>query len=202
VRGLTATTYLGKDVLLVGEEGSVMRIIKIDPATGLSSPELDEKTTLANDWNKTAVYGIGAYNNMPQWLDLTGPFKRLIGVESSLAATTTPAPGRPIVLVDNNKLWEGDAWYFVRNAADSYQLIHIPRLTTTGMVAVRAEAVSPFPEDCNPQGRGCAIYFAGFDANRSRTQTLCTVPPCTIPPLVPFPTHNTGWIVKGSGFAF
>ena len=203
VRGLTATTYLGKPVLLAAEEGVTMRIIKIDPATGTSSPELDAKITASNYWNMTATYGIAAYNNMPQWLDLTGPLKRLIGIEAVLApSTTTPKPDRPIVLLNGGAKYEGDAYYFTRNAADSYQLIHIPRLTATGMVAVRAEAVSPFPEDCNPEGKACAIYFAGFDANKSPTQTLCTASPCTFPPLVPFPTHNTGWIVKGSGFKF
>ena len=200
VRGLTATTYLGKPVLLAAEEGVTMRIIRIDPATGASDPELDALITLSNEWNMTAGYGIAAYNDMPQWLDVTGPLKRLIGVEANLATkVTTPMPDRPIVLLDNGSKYEGDAYYFTRNAAASYLPIHIPRLTATGMVSVRAEAVSPFPEDCNPQGRACAIYFAGFDANFSTTQTLCTVPPCTFPPLRPFPTHNTGWIVKGSG---
>jgi hypothetical protein len=203
VRGLTATTYLGTPVLLAGEEGGVMRIVRIDPATGASNTEIDVRSTESNYWNMLTAYGISAYNNMPSWLDLTGPTKQLIGVETLLQETVTvPKPDLPIVLLDNGQKWEGDAYYFTRNLADSYELIHIPRLTTTGMVAVRAEERSPFSEECNPQFRGCVIYFAGFDANSSTTQTLCTVPPCTIPPLVRFPTHNTGWIVKGSGFTF
>ena len=140
---------------------------------------------------------------MASWWEATGPVKYLIGVEFPLNKTvTTPKPDRPIVLLDEDRKIEGDAYYFARNAADSYELVHIPRLTETGMVSVRAVVKSPFPEDCDPNGRACAIFFAGFDCNGSAMQTLCTKAPCTIPPLVSFPTHNTGWIVKGSGFGF
>jgi hypothetical protein len=202
IRGLTADTYHGDPVLLAAEEGTVNRIIRIVPATGASNIEIDVKNTVSNYWDMPGAYGISAYNDMPRWRDLQGPAKRLIGMELSLTqGFASPKPDRPIVLVDNSKVWEGDAYYFTRNAADSYELIHIPRVTTvTGMVSVRAEAVSPFPDECGVDGRACAIYFAGFDTNNSTMQTLCTNAPCT--GLTPVPTHNTGWIVKGSGFTF
>ena len=68
------------------------------------------------------------------------------------------------------------------------------------MVAVRTAIQSPFPDECPGDGKGCPIYFGGFDANSSTTQTPCLEAPCTFPPLIRVPTHNTGWIVKGSGF--
>jgi hypothetical protein len=201
VRGMTAITQNGNPALLLAEEGSVGRIIRLDPQTGVGEPELDYLNSLRNEWNLPTTYGIAAYNNIPKWVAANGAIRHLIGVESFTSATE-PKPDLPFVLLQGGGKLEGDAYYFIRNAADSYKLVHIPRLTTgTGMLAVRAEAVSPFPDDCTPQGKGCAIFFGGFDANSSTTQTLCVKAPCTFPPLVRFPTNNTGWIVKGSGFA-
>ena len=201
LRGLTAITHNGNPALLVGEEGSVMRIIRLDPATGVGEPELDELNSLSNAWNLPTTYSIGAYNNMPIWFPGKGFRKWLIGVEAFIdPKTATPLPDRPFDITQKNTKLEGDGYYYTRDAADSYELVHIPRLTETGMVAVRTIAVSPFKDDCNPEGKECAIFFGGFDANQSPSQTLCTTAPCTFPPLVRFPTHNTGWIVKGSGF--
>jgi hypothetical protein len=201
LRGLTWIMQNGNPALLVAEEGGVGRIIRIDPVTGVSELELNYLNSLRNEWNLPTTYGIAAYNNMPYWVPATGLIRYLIGVESFVSATE-PKPDLPFVIRENGGKLEGDAYYFIRNAADSYKLVHIPRLTTgTGMLAVQAEAVSPFADDCNPEGKGCAIFFGGFDPNNSPTMTLCVEAPCTFPPLVPFPTHNTGWIVKGSGFA-
>jgi hypothetical protein len=203
LRGLTAITDHDKPALLAAEEGADGRIIRIDPETGVGEPELDIQNSLQNNWNLNTTYVIVAYNDMPTWFPAKGFRKQLIGVEAFLnpRVDQTPKPNRPFVLVHGTDILEGDAYYVIRSTANSYELVHIPRLTETGMVSVRAIAVSPFKDDCNPEGKECAIFFGGFDANKSETQTLCVEAPCTFPPLVEFPTHNTGWIVKGSGFA-
>jgi hypothetical protein len=142
---------------------------------------------------------IAPYNSpMPIWYDATGRARRIIGLEAWIGPeTSVPLPERSLSFVENGNKYEGDGWYALRNASNSYELIHIPRVTDTPMVAVRAAASSPFPEDCNAKGQDCAIYFGGFDANHSKTVAQCFADPCTIPPLVPIPTHNTAWIVKG-----
>ena len=140
---------------------------------------------------------------MPLWRDTKGVVKRLIGLEAFLdPSLTIPLKDRPIAVRDDGDKLEGDAWYIIRNAANSYELVHIPELgITTPMVAVRTAAASPFADECTGENknRACAIYFGGFDFNGSKHMTLCKASPCAFPPSNPTVIHNTAWIVKGSG---
>lgn len=200
LRGLTTITVQGKDWLLIGGEGYLIHIYRIDPVTGAAQPELDVINFLSNLWNISKVsYTIAPYNRMPLWFDEAGTAKRIIGLESFVNNDTKPQPGRLLNVLDPSigSRLEGNAWYLLRNAADSYELIPIPQLVETQMVAVRTAARSPFADECNAQGVACAIYFGGFDSNHSTTQTPCYAFPCTFPPLIPIATHNTAWIVKG-----
>jgi hypothetical protein len=208
LRGLTKVVYQGKDVLLVGGEGYLIHIYRIDPDTGVGVAEFDVLNYLSNHWNMDVGYTITSYNGMPIWYDEDGIGKRIIGLESFLSESTTiPLVNRSFNLRDQGDKLEGNAWYIVRNAAASYELIHILQVVTSPMTAVRAVATSPFSnaafgdlKECNAQGVNCAIYFGGYDANHSTTATPCLAGPCVFQPngpLVPVPTHNTAWIVKG-----
>jgi hypothetical protein len=200
LRGLTNVNFQGKQVLLVGEEGGVMRIIRIDPDTGLASVEVDAKNSLTNGWNMDVIYGIVAYNNMPSWTTSNGALKRIIGLEAFFSRNTLdPRPKRSFNLLAEGGKLEGNGWYILRNAADSFQLVRIPNVVDTPMVAVRTAAQSPFADECDANGRVCAMYFGGFDANKSSLATPCSVPPCTFPPLIPVNVHNTAWIAKSIG---
>ena len=198
LRGLTKVKYEDKDVLSVSGEGGKVRVYRIDPDTGVGETELEVKDSLANTWNLPIGYVIAAYNNIPVWYGETGSGKRIIGLMSFIGSgATTPLLDRSFVMLEQGSMVEGDGWYILRNAADSYELIHIPNVVPTPMVAVRAAAQSPFPDECNAEGTDCAIYFGGYDANKSNLATPCYAVPCTFPPLVQINTHNSGWIVKG-----
>jgi hypothetical protein len=202
LRGLTPVKVGDKEELLVAEEGSVMRFIRINPNTGLAHTELDTRNFLSNWYNARVTYGISAYNDFDKWADPNGVRKRISGLEAFITPqVTVPRPNFPFDILDEGGKLTNDAYYLVRNAPESYQLIRIPPQRTLGMVAVRTAIQSPFKDECpNGGGNGCPTYFGGFDANKSTTQTPCFEAPCTFPPLVPVPTHNTAWIVKGSGF--
>jgi hypothetical protein len=166
LRGLTTVSYDGKDVLLAGEEGSKRQIYRIDPDTGVGFAELDLKSTLSFNWDMSLGYGIAPYSNMALWTDENGAGRRIIGMES-FVGDDTPAPlsDRSFDMLEQGSKMEGDGWYIIRNAAVSYQLVHVPSdLLPTQMVAVRAFAQSPFADDCNAKGQACAIYVGGFDA--------------------------------------
>jgi hypothetical protein len=201
LRGLTTVQFGGQDVLIVGGEGSCARITRIDPTSGDSVTELATADFLSNLWGFQATYPIAPYNSpMPLVFDSTGRGRRLIGVES-FRGRSPLQPGRSAIVLDTGAFMEGDGWFIVRNAASSYQLEHIPAISTLPLMAVRDAIASPFADECDANGRNCWVYFAGFDGNWSKTQTPCRAQPCTVPPQVVMPTHNTGWIVKGRPIA-
>jgi hypothetical protein len=208
LRGLTAVPVKGfsgedHDELLVVEEGTEMRVFRVNPLTRHGRMELDLKNTLTNLFDTKVTYGIAAYNNFVKWVDPAGIKKYIIGVEAYIPNATVPQPNLSFNIVDSDSKLSSDSYYIVRNAAASYELIHIPLLDYPSMVSVRTAIQSPFSDECpDGGGKGCPIYFGGFDANSSTTQTPCPYPEtaCTFPPLVRVPTHNTAWIVKGSGF--
>jgi hypothetical protein len=106
--------------------------------------------------------------------------KRLFGLKSFLGATTSiPLVDRSFKLLNSGDKLEEDAWYILGNAADSYELVHIPEVVTTPMAAVRAAARSPFPDECDARGLNCAIYFGGYDVNKSKTASPCLTAPCS-----------------------
>jgi hypothetical protein len=198
LRGLTVVKYEGKDVFLVGEEGGMLKIYRVDPDTAVGFAELDMKNTLVNNWNMDLGYCIAPYNNMRAW-DTTGIVRRVIGLECIVKeGTSVPLPGRSFVMLEQGTKAEGTGFFLVRNNPVSYELVRVPAdLESTPLEAVRATVPSPFADECNPQGKDCAIYVGGFDGNKSALATPCSVAPCTFPPLVPINTHNTAWIVKG-----
>lgn len=194
-RGMTTVTASGQQWLLIGWEGGGAVITRLDPLTGTATTELDVNTTLNNAWGMPTNYIITSYSPpMPLWFGADGRGRRIIGFEAFITKDqAAPSPGHSLNLTETAKL-DGGGWYFLRDAAFSYRMFRVPYVTGKPMVAVRAAAASPWPEECNAQGQDCAIYFGGFDANKSTVQTPCFAPPCN---LAPQPTHGTGWIVKG-----
>lgn len=177
LRGLTAIAHppgSGR-ALLVAVEGYAARIIRIDPASGEETTELDIPAFLNNAWATKVSYVIAAYNDMTVVPAPRGEAKVLIGIEAFIPQASPVPAGH--VRVDG---LDGGGWYLVRQGDRRYELRRIGStqpLTGTPLVATRAIAASPFANDAD------TIYFAGFDANK-RTY------------------HNTAWIFRaGKGTA-
>jgi hypothetical protein len=201
LRGLTQVMYNGQQVLLVGSESGNMHITRLDPDTGQSVVEINISTYLNNLWGLNSGYGIIPYDAPANlWYGPDGYGRRLFGFEVWLPGAPTKDMARKLVNIDDGspQVMNGEGFFFIRNSASSYQLIHIPASAATQlMTAIRDIIASPFKEDCNEKGQDCAVFAGTFDANKSATQTPCTVAPCTFPPLVAVPTHGSGAIVKG-----
>jgi hypothetical protein len=197
LRGMTMVVVDGRDQLLVGEERVGARIWRVDPAhPDRAQVEADMSDMLENHWGEDVGYVIPSYTTMPLWTDATGRGRRIIGTEAFLPSAKPSLPTTSIALQEA-KLLNGVATYFLRDAPASYRVFQIPPITPQPMVAVRAAAPSPFATDCDAQHRNCAVFFGGYDANAGKTLAACLAPPCTSPPLIPASTHNTAWIVKG-----
>jgi poly(A) polymerase len=171
LRGLTAIANPSGDgqALLVAVEGSAARIVRIDPASGEETTELDIPTFLNGVWATKVGYAIAAYNDMAVVAGPRGEAAVLIGIEAFLPASSPVPAGH--VRADG---LDGGGWYFVRQGERRYDLRKIGSgqpLTGTPLVATRAIAASPFPSDAD------TIYFAGFDANKRAA-------------------HNTAWIFR------
>jgi hypothetical protein len=171
LRGLTAIPNPSGagQALLVAVEGSAARIFRIDPTSGEETTELDIPTFLNRAWATKVGYVIAAYNDMAI---VSGPRSEpavLIGIEAFLPASSPVPAGH--VRADG---LDGGGWYFVRQGDRRYDLRKIGSsqpLTGAPLVATRAVAASPFPNDAD------TIYFAGFDANKRAA-------------------HNTAWIFR------
>lgn len=171
LRGLTAVPNPSGSgqVLLVAVEGNAARIIRIDPASGGETTELDIPAFLNGAWTTKVGYVIAAYNDMTVVSTSRGAANILIGIEAFLPAASPVPDGH--VRVDG---LDGGGWYFVRGSDRRYDLRKIGSshpLTGAPLVATRAIAASPFPNDAD------SVYFAGFDANKR-------------------PAHNTAWIFR------
>ena len=171
LRGLTAVANPSGSgqVLLVAVEGNAARIIRIDPASGGETTELDIPAFLNGAWTTKVGYVIAAYNDMTVVSTSRGAANILIGIEAFLPAASPVPDGH--ARVDG---LDGGGWYFVRGSDRRYDLRKIGSshpLTGAPLVATRAIAASPFPNDPD------TIYFAGFDANKR-------------------PAHNTAWIFR------
>lgn len=133
---------------------------------------------------------------MPSWRDAGGTVRRLIGLEAFAGKDeAAPPSGHTFAQFDTGGRMEGEGWYFLRQAASAYRLYKLPAIIQGRALAVRAAASSPFADDCDANGRNCAVYFGGFDANSAKTVQSCYAPPCDALPAVP--VHDTAWIVKG-----
>jgi hypothetical protein len=200
IRGLTQVMHAGDQVLLAGSESGNMHITRLDPDTGAAVVEFNASTYLNNLWGLNSGYGILPYDAPANlWYGPDGYGRRMFGFEVWLPGNPSPGMVRKLVNIDDGspQIMNGEGFFFLRNSATSYQLFHIPAVTPQPMTAVRDMIASPFKDECNPQGQDCVVYAGVFDANKSTTQTPCTVAPCTFPPLAAVPTHGTGAIVKG-----
>jgi len=171
LRGLTAVPHPSGSgqALLVAVEGRAARIIRIDPASGEETTELDIAAFLNSAWATKVSYVIAAYNDMTVVPGPRSEAKVLIGIEAFLPASSPVPAGH--ARVDG---LDGGGWYFVRQGEQRYDLRRIGSsqpLTGTPLVATRVIAASPFPNDAD------TIYFAGFDANK-------------------LAAHNTAWIFR------
>ena len=171
LRGLTAVPHPSGtgQALLVAVEGSAARIIRIDPSNGDETTELDIVAFLNSTWATKVGYVIAAYNDMTVVAGPRSEATVLIGIEAFLPASSPVPAGH--VRADG---LDGGGWYLVRQGERHYDLRKIGStqpLTGTPLVATRAIAASPFPNDAD------TIYFAGFDANKRAA-------------------HNTAWIFR------
>ena len=171
LRGLAAVPHPSGagQALLVAVEGRAARLIRIDPSNGEETTELDIPAFLNSAWATKVGYAIAAYNDMTVVPGPRGEAKVLIGIEAFLPASSPVPAGH--ARADG---LDGGGWYFVRQGERRYDLRKIGSsqpLTGTPLVATRAIAASPFPNDAD------TIYFAGFDANKRAA-------------------HNTAWIFR------
>lgn len=171
LRGLTAIPDpSGQDqTLLLAVEGSAARVLRVDPATGQETTEVDLIAHLSRTWQTRISYVIAGYNDMTLVPAPGGGTAVLIGFEAFIPPAAPTPPGHQ--KVDG---LEAGAWYFVRQPDRRYDLRKIAgRHPTTGrhLVATRTIAPSPFSDEPD------AIYFGGFDANK-------------------LPAHNTAWAFK------
>jgi hypothetical protein len=171
LRGLTAIQdEAGREALLAAVEGDAARLVRIDPATGAETTELDLRQFLSRQWGMPVGYVIAAYNDMtPAQLPDAGDVL-LIGVMAFIPPAARVAEGHRLVDVGYGQV-EGGAWYLVRRPGGRYDLRKVGLPDAMPLVAVRSIRVSPFA------GEGAALYFAGFDANKA-------------------PAHDTAWIAR------
>jgi hypothetical protein len=174
LRGLTcAPSPTGQgQVLLAAVEGTAGRIIRVDPRDGSEATDLDLHDFLSRAWGMDVGYTIAAYNNMTEVHEFRGENLFLIGLEAFIPRRSPVAAGHRLFNIGRGRL-EGNAWYLIRSPEGNYRLRRIPARPGPAMVSTRSIAVSPFPSAPD------AIYFGGFDANRTRV-------------------HNTGWIVRAT----
>jgi hypothetical protein len=185
LRGLTAVPSPDGhgQVLLAAVEGTEPRIVRIDPRDGSEATDLDLHDFLGKAWGMDIGYTIAAYNNMAEVRDGHGDDVFLIGLEAFIPRYSQVAAGHRMFDIGKGRL-EGNAWYLIRDSNGTYDLrriparlgqpvVSIPGRPGQPMVATRSIVASPFPADSN------AIYFAGFDANKS-------------------PVHNTAWVVRST----
>jgi hypothetical protein len=117
-------------------------------------------------------YAIAAYNDMTEVRDPNGETVLLIGLEAFIPPDSQVPADHDLFRINYARV-EGSAWYLVRHSNGSYDVRRIPPRPGQPMVSTRSIAASPFPSEKD------AVYFAGFDANKS-------------------PVHNTAWIVRST----
>jgi hypothetical protein len=174
LRGLTAVPAGSGEALLAAVEGYAPRLVRIEPTNGNDVTELNLDDFLANAWQMRPNYVIAAYNDMARVHELSGDVL-LIGLMAFIPRNQTIAAGHNVVDVGYGQV-ESGAWYLVRSPHGQYSLHHVVTTSHRPLVATRSIMASPFP------GEDGAIYFAGYDANKS-------------------PAHNTAWIARANASA-
>jgi hypothetical protein len=169
LRGLTAIRVAGGEVLLAAVEGDAPRIVRIAPDDGSEVTELDLDVFLARAWGMRPSYVIAGYNDMAR-ARRPGGDVLLIGLMAFIPKKTPVPAGHEVVDVGYGQV-ESGAWYLVRSPEALYSVHRVTAAFGHPLVATRSILASPFPGD------GGAIYFAGYDANKS-------------------PAHNTAWVAR------
>ncbi|MEA2771197.1 MAG: hypothetical protein QOD93_4159, partial [Acetobacteraceae bacterium] len=174
LRGLTALAEPGKaDVLLAAVEGNGARIVRIDPATGAETTDLDLAAFLDAAWGTRVSYVIAAYNDMPGLPHSGAGDDLAIGLEAYIPPTAPRPPGHTILNVINGL--EGGAWLLIRHPGGRYVLHQVTaRFPGIGQNLVAVRSIVPSPFSAEP-GK---IYVGGYDANDT-------------------PAHDTAWIARG-----
>jgi hypothetical protein len=154
LRGLTAISGAGGEVLLAAIEGNAPRIVRIDLRDGSETTEVEIDDFLGRAWGMRPNYTITAYNDMAK-----AGGALLIGVMAFIPRTSPVAPGHGVVDVGYGQV-EAGAWYLVRGLDGRYTLHLVSADFGHPLVAVRTIAPSPFAGDA-------AVYFGGYDANKA-----------------------------------
>ena len=174
LRGLTAIASSEGCYLLAAVEGARSRIVRIDPADGRETTDLDLAAFLSEAWHTRVGYIIAAYNDMTTLHDPQQGDLLLLGLEAFIPPRSAVPDAHRAVDVGHGRL-EGGGWYLVRYADRHYELRQISlaaRDADKPLVATRTIRVSPFSNDP-------AVYMGGYDANKA-------------------PAHDTGWIARGA----
>lgn len=173
IRGLTAVPSpngAGESILFSHTD----RIIRVDPNRGhKATVELRIRPLLAKSWG-TEVPGsiIAAYSEMMPLVDpASGRTVHIMGVQGRIQRGGKDGTYRR----DTYGGWYAGGSYLIRESDRSYRLKQVNGRWGPGkpkLVAPRAFAISPFPEDAGRQ-----VYFGGFDCNF-------------------FPALDTAWIFR------
>lgn len=174
LRGLTAVSEPGQgEFLLAAVEGNQSRIVRIDPATGAETTDLDLDDFLDAAWATRVSYVIAAYNDMARVAHPPEGDDLLIGLEAFIPPKAPRPPGHTVLDVVHGL--EAGAWFLIRHPGGRYELRRVdadfPGIGQS-LVAVRSIVASPF------SGERGAIYAGGYDANDT-------------------PAHDTAWIARG-----
>lgn len=175
IRGLTAVPAPG------GSGQSLLfshtdRIIRVDPNDNhRATVELEIRQRLQKSWGRPVPGSIiAAYSDMLPLQDpATGRTAHLMGVQGRIERGNKDKTYRP----DTFFGWYACGSYLIRESARDYRLREVNGRWAPGkpkLVAPRAFAISPFPQDA-----GAYVYAGGFDANF-------------------FPAANTAWIFRAS----
>jgi hypothetical protein len=173
LRGLTTVSEPGQgEFLLAAIEGNNARIVRVDPASGAETTDLDLGHFLDTAWGTRVSYVIGAYNDMARLPRPPSGDDLLIGLEAYIPRSSPRPPGHTVL--DLNGGVEGGAWFLIRHPGGHYEL---RRVTASfpgmgqNLVSVRTFAASPFPAENG------AYYVGGYDCNE-------------------MPAHDTAWIAR------
>lgn len=171
LRGLTtiANPTGEGDALITGKEGLIADMLRFDPNAGFRPViELYAQNFLRQQWGS-------GYNLSNNYVVLS---------YNDIPQYVDPRTGETVQLVtmlaqSPNPDQANSAWFLVRHANAHYDLREVPALPTPNnpdpaLKATRSIVVSPFPED-----KGRVFYLAGYDVSE-------------------MPSHNTGWIYRGS----
>jgi len=161
IRGLSAVPApngVGESILFSHTD----RIIRVDPNDGYrATVELRIRPLLARSWGSD-INGsiIAAYSDMMPLKDpATGRTVHIMGVQGQIQRREKGKQYRP----DTYGGWYAGGSYLIREPDQSYRLKEVNGRWEPGnpkLVAPRAFAISPFPEDAGGQ-----VYFGGFDCN-------------------------------------